>query len=79
MYQYFLTFRSQQWHSHWRGQGAMARHFNFQTRQGPQVSVSKIAFYGCLEIIRTKDFTVFIVDATIFGQFIAAFHFFLTT
>ena len=79
MYQYFLTFRLQQRHSHWSVQGAMALHFNFQTRQGPQVSVSNIAFYGCLEIIQTKDFTVFTVYATIFGQFIAAFHFFLTT
>ena len=79
MYQYFLTFRLQQRHSHWRVQGAMALHFNFQTRQGPQVSVPNIAFYGCLEIIRTKDFTVFTVYATSLGQFIVAFHFFLTT
>ena len=54
-------------------------HFNFRTKQGPTVSFSNIsdmAFYRYSEIIRTRNFTVFIVYAKIFGQFTAAFHFF---
>ena len=54
-------------------------HFNFQTKKGPTVSVSNIrdiAFYGCLEIMRTRSFTIFTVYATSFEQFWAAFHFF---
>ena len=68
--------------SHWGGQGDMSPlppHFNFRTKQGPKVSVSNIkdiAFYGCSEIMRTRNFTVFTVYATIFGQFMVDFHFF---
>ena len=54
-------------------------HFNFQTKKGPTVSVSNmrgIIFYGCSEIIRTRNFTIFTEYATIFGQFMVAFHFF---
>ena len=46
---------------------------------GPTVSVLNIrdiAFYGCSEIIRTRNFTIFTLHATSFGQFTAAFHFF---
>ena len=53
---------------------------NFQTKQAPKMSVSNIsdiAFYGCSQIIRTRNFTSFTVYATIFGQFMAVF--FLTT
>ena len=35
--------------------------FIFRTKQGPKVAVSNImeyCFYGCLEIIRTKNFTI---------------------
>ena len=45
-------------------------HFNFQTEQGSKLSHSNIwdiVFYGCSEIIRTKNFTIFTVYATIFG------------
>ena len=68
--------------SHW-GRGAMpgepCPHFNFQTKQGPTVSVPNIrdiSFYGCSEIIRTKNFTIFTVYVTFFWQLMAAFHFF---
>ena len=57
----------------------MAPHVSFQTKKSPQISVSNIrdiAFYRCSEIIRTRKFTTFAVHATIFGQFMAAFHFF---
>ena len=59
------------------GQGAMVPHFNFQTKQGPTVSVSNrdISFYGCLEIIPTRNMTIFTLSVTIFGQFTGAFHF----
>ena len=59
--------------------GAMTPHFNFRTKQGPTISVSKIkhiAFYGCSEIIWTKNFTILTAYATSYGQFTAAFHFF---
>ena len=39
-------------------------HFNFQTKKGPTFSLSKIrsiASYGCSEIIRTRNFTIFTV------------------
>ena len=36
-----------------------------------------MAFHGCSEIIRTRNFTVLTVCATIFRQFMAAFHFLL--
>ena len=39
-------------------------YFNFQTKQDPRVSVSNFgdtAFYWCLEIIRTRNFTTFTV------------------
>ena len=55
-------------------------YFNFRIKQGPEFSVSNISdigFYGCSEIIRTRNFTSFTVYATIFGQFMAVF--FLTT
>ena len=51
---------------------------SFQTKKGPTVSgsnIRSIAFYGCLEILRTRNFTIFTVYATSFGQFSAAFHF----
>ena len=44
----------------------------------PTVSVSNfrdIVFYGCSEIILTRNFTIFTVYATISGQFMAVFHF----
>ena len=53
-------------------------HFSYQTKQGPRVSVSNIrdiAFYGCLEIIQTRNFTIFTMYATFFGRFTATFHF----
>ena len=64
--------KNNQGRSHWgRGQGAHApSHFNFQTKQGPTVSVSNIidiVFYRCSEIMRTKHFTIFTGYATIFG------------
>ena len=64
--------------SHWGGQGSMfPPHFNFQTKQGPKVlNITDIAFYGCLEIMRTRNFTIFTVYVTIVGQFMAAFHLF---
>ena len=49
------------------------------TKQGPTVptsKISKISFYVCSEIIRTRNFMVFTVQATIFGQCTAIFHFF---
>ena len=52
-------------------------HFNFRTKHGPKVSVSNIrdiAFYGCSEIIRTRNFTVFTVYLwTIYGLFMDNF------
>ena len=55
----------------------MVPHFNFQTKQGPTVSVSNrdISFYECLEIIPTRNMTIFTLSVTIFGQFTGAFHF----
>ena len=47
--------------------------------EGPAVSVSNIrsiALYGCSEIKRTRNFTIFTVYAAIFGPFTAVFHFF---
>ena len=44
------------------------------SEQGPTVSVSNtrdIAFYGCSEIILTRNLTIFTVYATIFEQFLA--------
>ena len=85
----FLNFLSfvipVQGRSHWGGgAGGLCPppfHFNFWTKEGPKVSASNtkdIAFYGCSEIIGTINFTIFIVHATIFGQFRAIFNF-LTT
>ena len=65
--------------SHWGEQGAMVPHFNFWTKQSPTFWVSKIrdiACYGCSEIIRTRNFTIFTVYAAIFGQLTVLFHFF---
>ena len=53
---------------------------NFQTKQGLKISISNfrdIDFYGYSEIIKTRNLTIFTVYATIFEQFMAAFHFFL--
>ena len=44
-----------------QGSHAPSPHFNFQTKQGPTVSVSNVGdttFYGCSEI--TRNFTIFI-------------------
>ena len=38
-------------------------------------NIRDIAFYGCSEVIRTRNFTIFTVYATIFGQFTAVFIF----
>ena len=49
--------------------GGHDTHFNFQTKQGPTVSVSNmrdIAFRGCSEIMRTINFPIFAVYITIF-------------
>ena len=53
--------------------------FSLGTTHGLTVSVSNIwdiAFYWCSEIIWTRNFTVFIVYAIIFGQFTTGFDFF---
>ena len=53
------------------GKGTQTSHFNFQTKQGPTVSVSNIRnidFYGYLGIMRTRNLTIFTVSATMFGQ-----------
>ena len=45
----------------------------------PTVSVSNIrniVFYGCSEIMRSRNFTIFTVYTTIFGQVMAGFYFF---
>ena len=55
------------------------RRSHYRTKQGPKISVSHIrdiGFYRCSQIIRTRNFKTFTVHATIFGQFMAAFHFF---
>ena len=54
------------------GRKIMFSDFTFRIKQGP-------AFYGCLKIIRTINFTIFTVYALIFQQLTAAFQFFLTT
>ena len=80
---YFILHYDLQGRSHCVcGGGAMGQwfpHFSYRTKQGPRVSVSNIrniAFYGCLEIIQTRNFTIFTMYATIFGRFPATFHFF---
>ena len=61
--------------SHWRGQGGhgppiwISEQFQSQT-------IGIFAFYWYSEIIRTRNFAIFTVYATIFGQFTATFHFF---
>ena len=53
-------------------------HLNFQTKQGPTVSVSNIgniAFHGYSKTIRTRNFTISTKYA-FFGEFTVAFHFF---
>ena len=75
--------------SHWGGrrgggQGVHAQPpssppLQFSNQKRPKVSVLNIRdidFYGCSKIIRTRNFTIFTVYAIIFGQFMAAFHFF---
>ena len=63
----------------WNNSGAACRsHFKFWTKQGPTSSVSNIgdiAFYGCSEIIWTRNFMMFTVFAIIFGQLTTNFHF----
>ena len=39
-------------------------------------NIRDIAFYGCSEIIRIRNFTIFTVFATGFGQIMAAIYFF---
>ena len=52
-------------------------HFNFRTRQGPTVSRSNsFYFIEFSEMIKPKNFTIFTVYTRVFGQFMAAFHFF---
>ena len=54
----------------WETRGAMVPLFNFQAKQGPTFSVSNVkdtGFYGCSEI-QARNFTIFTVDGTIFGQ-----------
>ena len=61
------------------GGGALPYHFNIQTKQGPEISVSNIrdiAFYGCSEVIPNKNFKIFTAYATTFDQFMPTFHFF---
>ena len=81
----FTSFiNSFQWHTPWGSQGAghapnhthTHTHFNFRTEQDPNFSVSNlrdIVFYKCSEIIRTRNFPIFIVYITIFGQLIFIF------
>ena len=38
-------------------------------------NIRNIAFYECSEIIRTRNYIIFTVYGTIFGQFSVAFHF----
>ena len=65
-------------------------HYGGQGGHGPPTSISKpnkvqqfqfnhqgYCFYGRSEIMRTRNFTIFTVHTTIFGQFTAAFYFFL--
>ena len=42
----------------------------------PVSNIRDIAFYGCTEIMRIRNFTIFTVFATSFGHDTAAFHFF---
>ena len=69
--------------SHWGPKGAMPPPTAISEPNKVQnVSVSsirEIAFYGCSEIIRTRNFTFSTVYTTSFGQFMTAFHFFLST
>ena len=78
---------SLQGRSHWRRKGGHCRpllpssspHFNFPTKQDPTVLVSNtrdVSFSECSEIIQIRNFTIFNMLATIFGQFTVAFHFF---
>ena len=64
---------------HFDSQGSHGSpHFNFQTKKGPTVSVSNIrdiAFYGCLEIIRTRSFTIFTVYVQVLDNFRQLFIF----
>ena len=55
--------------------GAMAQHFNLQTKKETTVWVLNIrdtTFSRCSEIIWPRNFTIFTVYATSFGQFTAA-------
>ena len=54
----------------WGARGAWPPHFKFRTKQGPTISVSNtrnIAFNRCSEIVRTRNFMIFTMYATIFG------------
>ena len=58
-----------------RVRGRKSPPFNFRTRKGSIVSVSNIrdtAFYECSEIIQAKNFKIFTLYPTIFGQFTVA-------
>ena len=77
---YLVTYKLDwQGQNHWGGQGSYGpSHFNFQTKKGPTVSVSNIrdiAFYGCLEIIRTRSFTIFTVYVQVLDNFRQLFIF----
>ena len=76
------------WHgrSHLGSRRAMpltlSAHFNFRTKQCPKVSISNIrdiAFYGCSEIIPTRNFTVMTVYTNNFWLMYSGFSFFLKT
>ena len=78
MQKYFLD---QQGCSHWRGQ---EDHASSPTSISEAIKVQSFQFktsgillsIGCSEIIRTRNFTIFTVYATIFGRFEVAFLFF---
>ena len=56
-------------------------YFNFRTKQGaniPVPNIRDIAFYECYKIIRTKNFTIFIMVLQVLYNY-GGFSFFLTT
>ena len=60
------------------GGGLWSSHFIFWIKQGLTVSVSNIrgiVIDGYSKIIRTRNFMIFIVHATIFEEFTATLHF----
>ena len=55
----------------------MSPNLNFRANLVLIVSVSNIrniSFYKCSEIVRARNLTIFIVNVTTFGQFMAAFY-----